>query len=109
MIFKTSNHQQKKSYAQVSKENIEEVLKIKETFFYLSNREIINVINTVNSKENKTKPRVNMTTKGPSKKQVIIPMSSNYINLIIDQANSHIISINSLLKEAKSIISVDFI
>ena len=83
MIFKTLNYQQKKSYAQVSKKNIEKVLKIKEAFFHLFNRRIINVVNTVNSKENKTKPRINVTTKGPSRKQVIVPISSNYIDLII--------------------------
>ena len=83
MIFKTLNYQQKKSYAQVSKKNIEEVLKIKEAFFHLFNRKIINVVNTVNNKENNTKPRINITTKGPLRKQVIVPMSSNYIDLII--------------------------
>ena len=36
-------------------------------------------------------------------------MSSNHTDLIIGQANGHIISINSLLKEPKPVISVDFI
>ena len=36
-------------------------------------------------------------------------MSSNYADLIIGQANGYIISINSLLKKAKFVISVDFI
>jgi len=108
-IFKTSTHQQKKFYTQVFKENIKEVLKIKEAFLYLSDRKIINVANTVHRKEDKTKPRINMTTKEPSRKQVIVLMSSNHVDLIIDQANGHIISINSLLKEPKSVISVYFI
>ena len=108
-IFKTSTHQQKKFYTQVFKENIKDVLKIKEAFLYLSDRKIINVANTVHRKEDKTKPRINMTTKEPSRKQVIVLMSSNYADLIIDQANGHIISINSLLKEPKSVISVYFI
>ena len=109
MIFKTSTYQQKKFYTQVFKENIKEILKIKEAFLYLSNRKIINVANTVNSKEGKAKSKINMTTKGPPRKQVIILMSSNYVDLIIGQANGHIISINSLLKKSKSVISVDFI
>jgi len=50
-----------------------------------------------------------MTTKEPSRKQVIILISSNHTDLIIGQANGHIISINSLLKEPKFVISVDFI
>ena len=63
----------------------------------------------INSKEGKEKPRINMTTEGLSRKQVIIPVSSNHADLIIGQANGHVISINSFLKEANSIILVDFI
>lgn len=68
MIFKTLNYQQKKSYAQVSKKNIEEVLKIKEAFPYLSDRKIIDVVNIVNRKEGKAKSKINITTKEPSRK-----------------------------------------
>ena len=66
-IFKTLTHQQK-SYPQVSKRNFEEVLKIKEAFLYLSDRKIIDVVNIFNGKEGKSKPRINLTTKGPSRK-----------------------------------------
>jgi len=52
----------------------------------------------INSKEGKEKPRINMTTEGLSRKQVIIPVSSNHADLIIGQANGHVISINSFLK-----------
>jgi len=61
-------HQQKKSYPQVSKRNFKEVLKIKEAFPYLSDKKIIDIVNIVNKKEGKSKPRINMTTKGPSRK-----------------------------------------
>ena len=67
-IFKTLTHQQKKSYPQVSKRNFEEVLKIKEAFPYLSDRKIIDVVNIVNRKEGKTKSKINITTKEPSRK-----------------------------------------
>jgi len=36
-------------------------------------------------------------------------MSFNYADSIISQANGHIININSLFKEAKSVILVNFI
>ena len=47
MIFKTLTYQQKKSYAQVSKGNIKEVLKIKEAFPHSSDRKIINIVRVV--------------------------------------------------------------
>jgi len=63
----------------------------------------------VNNKKKKIKPRINMITKGPSRKQVIISISTNNLEAIISQANIHIININCLLKDAKSEISADFI
>lgn len=50
-----------------------------------------------------------MTIKSPSKKQVIILMSTNNSNIIISQANVHISNINRLLKDVKLEISADFI
>ena len=50
-----------------------------------------------------------MITKGPSKKQVIILMSTNNLEAIISQANMHIMNINHLLNDAKSEISANFI
>ena len=49
-----------------------------------------------------------MTTKGPSYKQIIVPMSKEAANKYIKDASAHIISINSTLKSIKSVI-VDFI
>ena len=49
-----------------------------------------------------------MTTKGPSYKQIIVPMSKEAANKYIKDASAHIISINSTLKLIKSVI-VDFI
>ena len=65
-----------KSYAQATKtsNNISEVLKIKETFPSLNAQKVDQVNNIVNSQA-KPKPRIKMTTKGPSRKQVFIPMS----------------------------------
>ena len=49
----------------------EQFLKIKDAFPKLSSKEIHNV--AFNDKQ-QAKPRINMTTKGPSRKQVIMPM-----------------------------------
>ena len=55
------------------------------------------------------KLKINMTIKGSYKKQIIILMSTNNSEAIVLQANSHISSINRLLKSIKSKVSADFI
>ena len=50
-----------------------------------------------------------MTTKGPSHKQVIIPMKSEDANILIKNSSMHIININWILKNIKSSIIVDYI
>jgi len=70
---------QKKSYAQVSSKpttlNIAmEILKIKEAFLNLQNKKIEQVQKLI-SGNSKPKLYINMTTKGPSCKQVIVPMN----------------------------------
>ena len=50
-----------------------------------------------------------MTTKGPSRKQVIIPMSGENINSFMRSSSFHVANINRLLRNAKSDILVDYI
>ena len=51
-----------------------------------------------------------MTTKYPSRKQVIIPISKKNMNIVIEQANTHICNINKLFKSYKSnIVMIDLI
>ena len=50
-----------------------------------------------------------MTTKGPSRKQVIIPMSSNNISKFMKNSSLHVASINRLLRNAKLEVLVNFI
>ena len=52
-------------------------LKIKEAFPNLPNKKIDSIQKIVNSLNDKPKPRLNMTMKGPSHKQVIVPMNNN--------------------------------
>ena len=75
-----NNTNSRKSYAQASKTSINtsEVLKIKEMFLSLNAHKIDQVNNIING-QNKPKPHIKITTKGLSRKQVIIPMSSENI------------------------------
>ena len=84
------------------------MLKIKESFLALNANQIERVNNIV--KDNpKPKPHIQMTTKGPSRKQIIIPMSNNNNNSFIKNSAFHIANINRLLRNTKSDIVVDFI
>ena len=50
-----------------------------------------------------------MTTKGPSHKQIIVPMNKELANRYIKDASTHICTINHALKSIKSTIIADFI
>jgi len=99
-----------KSYAQASKQNIStsEVIKIKEAFPSI-NAKKINQINNIVKGNPKPKPHIQMTTKGPSRKQVIIPMGNDNISNFMKNSLIHVFNINRFLRNAKSEILVDFI
>jgi len=103
----------KKSYTQASKANIllniDDILHIKEAFLSLSADEVGKMIKAKNSSEGQKKPRINMMMRGPSRKQVIIPMAKLNAELIINSANLHIANINKCQKNTKSDIIADFI
>jgi len=63
----------------------------------------------MNNTNQKGKQKFNMITKGSSRKQIIIPMSTNNSERVIAQASNHISNINRLLKGVKSRISTDYI
>ena len=67
------------------------------------------IIKVTNGNEGQKKPRINMTTKGPSRKQIIIPIAKSNTELIINSASSNIVNINKCLKNTKSVIIADFI
>jgi len=85
------------------------MLKIKEIFPNLPNKKIKQVYKVINSSNNTAKPRISMTTKGPSWKQVIIPMSYNIAKEFIKNSSSHIVNINHALKLIKSSTIANFI
>ena len=107
-----------KLYAQASKQfnaqisklanNTTEVIKIKDIFPTL-NTQKVNQIHKIVSGSPKPKLHIQMTTKGPSRKQVIIPMSSDNISKFMKNNLLHVASINRSLRNTKLKVLVDFI
>ena len=85
------------------------MLKIKEMFLKLQNQKIDQVQKIINRGKSKPKPYINMTTKGLSCKQIIVPMNKEVANKYIKNTSNHISSINWALKVIKSSIVADFI
>jgi len=84
------------------------VLKIKESFLAL-NANQINRVNNIVKGNPKLKPHIQMTMKGPSRKQIIVPMNGNNSNSFMKNSSTHISNLNRLLRNAKTEIVVDFI
>lgn len=70
-------------------------------------KKIENIHKTI-SDIDKSKPHINMTTKGPSHKQIIIPMSENNISKFMVSLSNHITNLNHT-KCIKSDTFIDFI
>ena len=102
----------KKSYVQASKSNIskvDDILRVKEAFPSLSANEVNKILKVKNGSEGKKKPKLNMTTRGPSRKEVIIPMTKPNAKLITKSAHKIITNINEHLKNSNSDVIADFI
>ena len=84
------------------------MLKIKE-FFPALNTNQIDRINNIVKGNPKPKPHLQMTMKGPSRKQIIVPMSSDNSNSFMKNSSTHVSNLNRLLRNAKTEIAVDFI
>jgi len=99
-----------KTYAQASKSqaSMSNVLKIKEAFLVLNAKKIDQVNNIVKGNL-KSKPKMQMTTKGLSRKQVITPMSKDNINAFMKNSSLHVANINSQLHNAKSEVLTSYI
>jgi len=85
-----------------------DVIKIKETFLSVGVKEI-DQINNIIKEPSKPKPRIQMTTKGPSRKQVIISMAKDNIDKFMKNSSIHVANLNRNLKNTKSEVSVDYI
>jgi len=99
-----------KSYAQASKSHTttSDILKIKEAFMALNAKEIDQVNNIVKGNP-KIKLKIQMTTKGLSRKQVIIPMSKDNIDAFMKNSSLHMANINRQLHNAKLEVLIDYI
>ena len=81
--------------------------RIKKNFPNLLAQKVKEIHKALNNSKKKN-PRLNMMTKKPSRKQVIIPMSSHNANRIMFKSNTYIININRLLKYIKSDVLANF-
>ena len=107
---KTPSSNPGKSYAQATKPlaNMSDVLKIKEAFPSLNAKKVDQVNNIVN-RQSKPKPRIKMTTKGSSRKHIIIPMSADDASSFMKNSSTNVANINRQLRNAKTDILVDYI
>ena len=103
----------KKSYVQASKANIsssiEDVIQVKEAFHTLSADEVGKMLKAKNSGRGMKKPKINMTTRGQSRREVIIPMTKANAKLIVNSAHIHVSNVNKYLKNSKLVTFADFI
>ena len=75
----------------------------------LSADEVGKMLKAKNSSGGTKKPKINMTTREQSRREVIIPMIKTNAELIVNSAHIHISNINKCLKNSKSDIFADFI
>jgi len=85
------------------------ILKIKEAFPALLDKKILEIHNAAFPKPINRGKKIQPTTKGPSRKQAIIPVSTKLTEVIMGEANSYIFQINTLLKNIKSDLQTEFI
>ena len=98
-----------RSYAQVSS-SANDILKLRDAFPALPNKKIIEIHKAaLNSSQPKEKEKIITTTKGPSRKQAIVPISGQHITSIMNNVGLHVNSINSMLKGIKSTLRAEFI
>jgi len=92
----------------LSDNNTRKFLKIKKMFSNLQEKKFENIQKIIN-RGDKPKPRLNITTKESSRKQVIIPMNSDNIIKFMLNSSDYITNINRLLKNIKSDCKVNYI
>ena len=85
-----------------------DIIKIKEIFPSIRVKKIDQINNIVNG-SSKPKPCIQMTTKGSSRKQVIIPMGNDNIVKFMKNSLIHVTNLNRNLWNVKSKVLVDFI
>ena len=104
------NKDTRKLYAQVLQlaNNTRKVLKIKKAFLNLQANKIENIQKIIKD-DSKPKSKINMTTKGPSRKHIIVPMNNDNKMKFIQDSSNHIANINRMLKNIKLEVIANFI
>ena len=108
IVKESAKPKNKQLYTQVSITKVNNILKLKENFFNILAKKIENIHRMINDL-GKVKPRINMTTKGPSRKQIIIPIGNNNKSKFIASLNLHITNLNSMLRNIKLDVMADFV
>jgi len=104
-LVKQVNTQNGQSYAQVFLANIKNIVKIKKYFQTSQLRRS----KRYRRWSMKKKPRFNMMTKGPSRRQVLVSISLMNSNLFMVMYSIHVTNTNKALKDIKSDTMTDFI
>jgi len=104
----TEKKNTRKSYTQALLPKTSKILKIKEIFPKLQVNKIENIHKIING-DSKSRPRLNMTTKNPSRKQIIISISNNNKAKFMKSFNSHITNLSRALKNIKLEVMVDLV
>ena len=86
----------------------EKHLKLRKYFLIFKTKKL-KISKKIISRENKSKLRLNMTMKGLSRKQVIVPMNSENSSNFMKNSSFHITNISKALKNIKSDIIANFI
>ena len=68
----------------------------------LSANEVGKILKVKNSSEEKKKSKFNITTRGPFRKEVIVPMAKLNAELIVKSAYIHAANLNECLKSSKA-------
>jgi len=82
---------------------------VKEAFPTLSADEVGKMLKAKNSSRGTKKPKINMTTREQSRREVIGIMTKTNAKLIVNSAHIHISNVNKCLRNSKSDIFADFI
>jgi len=115
-LEKLKTHQQKisnkgkspLSYAQIAS-NVTNALKIKEAFPALPDKKVLKMHKAAFGQHANRVKKVQVTTKGPSRKQAIIPVHNDLAESIMGNTSTHVFQINVQLKNVKSSMCSEFI
>ena len=95
-------------YAQVSALKVDKILKLKADYSNLLAEKIKNVYNIIYN-SGKVKLKINITTKGFLRKQIIVPIDNINKSKFMLSFSTRITNINNILKNIKIDIRVDFV